>query len=66
MAKLREILTRDAGIGIELRYVSNQTSLASPVSALMGYAGMVKGEREVFRKQTADSDELLDRTAGAR
>jgi molybdate transport repressor ModE-like protein len=29
VAKLRELLSRDAGIGVDLRYVSNQTSLVS-------------------------------------
>jgi molybdate transport repressor ModE-like protein len=40
VAKLREILTRDAGIGVELRYVSNQTSLASLARNECDLAGM--------------------------
>jgi molybdate transport repressor ModE-like protein len=40
VATLRELLTREAGIGVELRYVSNQTSLASLARNECDLAGM--------------------------
>jgi molybdate transport repressor ModE-like protein len=40
VAKLRELLTREAGIGVELRYVGNQTSLASLARNECDLAGM--------------------------
>jgi molybdate transport repressor ModE-like protein len=40
VAKLRELLAREAGIGVELRYVSNQTSLASLARNECDLAGM--------------------------
>jgi molybdate transport repressor ModE-like protein len=40
VAKLRELLMREAGIDVELRYVSNQTSLASLARNECDLAGM--------------------------
>jgi molybdate transport repressor ModE-like protein len=40
VAKLRELLVREAGIDVELRYVSNQTSLASLARNECDLAGM--------------------------
>jgi molybdate transport repressor ModE-like protein len=40
VAKLRELLTREAGIGVELRYVNNQTALASLARDECDLAGM--------------------------
>jgi molybdate transport repressor ModE-like protein len=40
VAKLRELLVRESGIGVELRYVSNQTSLASLTRNECDLAGM--------------------------
>jgi molybdate transport repressor ModE-like protein len=40
VAKLRELLSREPGIGVDLRYVSNQTSLASLAHDGCDLAGM--------------------------
>jgi molybdate transport repressor ModE-like protein len=40
VATLRELLTREAGLGIELRYVNNQTALASLARDECDLAGM--------------------------
>ena len=40
VAKLRELLTHDDGIGVELRYVNNQTALASLARDECDLAGM--------------------------
>jgi molybdate transport repressor ModE-like protein len=53
VAKLRELLSRDAGVGVDLRYVSNQTSLASLARNECDLAGMHLPQGELRRRSVS-------------
>jgi molybdate transport repressor ModE-like protein len=53
VAKLRELLAREAGIDVELRYVSNQTSLASLARNECDLAGMHLPQGDLRRQSVA-------------
>jgi molybdate transport repressor ModE-like protein len=59
VAKLRELLNRDAGIGIDLRYVSNQTSLESLGRNECDLAGMHLPQGELRQRSIAASKPWL-------
>jgi molybdate transport repressor ModE-like protein len=54
VAKLRELLSREAGITIDLRYVSNQTSLASLARNECDLAGMHLPQGELRQRSIAE------------
>jgi molybdate transport repressor ModE-like protein len=54
VAKLRELLTRETGITIDLRYVSNQTPLASLARNECDLAGMHLAQGELRQRSIAE------------
>ncbi|HEX3846721.1 MAG TPA: substrate-binding domain-containing protein [Steroidobacteraceae bacterium] len=60
--KLREILSRDSNIGVDLRYVSNQTSLASLARGDCDLAGMHLPQGELRRRSIAACKDWLSPT----
>jgi len=53
VAKLRELLSQESDIGVDLRYVSNQTSLASLAHGECDLAGMHLPQGELRRRSIA-------------
>jgi molybdate transport repressor ModE-like protein len=60
--KLRELLSRDSDIGVDLRYVSNQTSLASLAHGECDLAGMHLPQGELRRRSIAACKDWLSPT----
>ena len=60
--KLREMLSRDSDIGVDLRYVSNQTSLASLAHGDCDLAGMHLPQGELRRRSIAACKDWLSPT----
>lgn len=59
VAKLRELLNRGAGIGVDLRYVSNQSSLVSLARNECDLAGMHLPQGELRERSIAASEPWL-------
>ena len=55
VSKLRELLSREADLGVDLRYVSNQTSLVSLAHDGCELAGMHLPQGELRQRSIADS-----------
>jgi len=63
VSKLRELLDREPGIGVDLRYVSNPTSLASLVHGGCDLAGMHLPQGALRKRSIAAAKEWLSPTA---
>src|SRR6202167_1908366 len=59
VSKLRELLSRESDLGVDLRYVSNQTSLVSLVHDQCDLAGMNLPQGELRKRSIAASEGLL-------
>jgi len=59
VSKLRELLTREENLGVDLRYVSNQNSLVSLAHNGCDLAGMHLPQGELRKKSIADSKDWL-------
>ena len=63
VSKLRELLDREPGIGVDLRYVSNPTSLASLVHGGCDLAGMHLPQGALRKRSIAAAKEWLSPSA---
>src|SRR5579863_5807228 len=59
VSKLRELLSREADLGVDLRYVSNQNSLVSLAHDQCDLAGMHLPQGELRKRSIAASEGLL-------
>jgi molybdate transport repressor ModE-like protein len=59
VSKLRELLSREADLGLDLRYVSNQNSLVSLAHDQCDLAGMHLPQGELRKRSIAASEGLL-------